>query len=171
MPTQLQTGAIQGIQAHRPERFIPVGPGVYHDIQHFLFREAYLLDHERYAEWVTLLADDLVYQTAAKIPDGFKESYRSIRERISHLADTGAGAQPRQQPRRFVTNIIVSVAGCCDEYDVVSYLLITRGRADEAPALLSAERHDRLRRAAQSYRLVRREIFLDQSARALPEFL
>ncbi len=171
MATQLQTGTIQGIQAHRPERFIPVGPGVYHDIQHFLFREAYLLDHERYDEWATLLADDLVYRTAAKVPDGFEESYRSIRERISHLAGARSGTESLEHPRRFITNIIVSVAGCCDEYDVVSYLLITRGRPEEAQQLLSAERHDRLRRASQSYRLVRREIFLDPGARARPTFL
>ena len=171
MTTQLRKGTIQGIQAHRPERFIPVGPGVYHDIQHFLFREAYLLDHERYDEWTTLLADDLVYRTAAQSADGFNESYRSIRERISHLEDARGGAHPLDHPRRFVTNIIVSVAGCCDEYDVVSYLLITRSGAADAEKLLSAERHDRLRRASQSYRLVRREIFLDPGVRALPTFL
>jgi 3-phenylpropionate/cinnamic acid dioxygenase small subunit len=169
--TSLQAGTIQGIQAHRPERFIPVGPGVYHDIQHFLFREAYLLDHGRYSEWAGLLAEDLVYRTAVQVPNGFAENYRSIRERIGHLPEAAAGAGPAEQPRRWVTNIIVSVAGCCDEYDVVSYLLITRSRAGEAEKLLSAERHDRLRRSSQSYRLVQREIILDPGARAMPDFL
>jgi 3-phenylpropionate/cinnamic acid dioxygenase small subunit len=155
----------------KPDHFVPVGAGVYHDIQHFLFREAYLLDQERYGEWVTLLAEDLVYRTPAEAVHSFNDDYRSIRERVGHLSDVKTVGGPSARPRRFITNIIVCVAGCCDEYEVLSYVLITRARNDGTERLLSAERHDHLRRAAQSFRIFRREIFLDAGASAVPIFL
>lgn len=160
-----------GIHAAKTDHFIPVGAGVCHDIQHFLFREAYLLDQECYGEWMTLLAEDFVYRSAAGAAHGFNDDYRSIRRRVSQLSDSKRAEHPSARPRRFITNIIVSVAGCCDEYDVLSYLLITRARNDEPERLLSAERHDRLRRASQSYRLVRREIFVDAGSSVTPLIL
>lgn len=169
--TALQTVTASSIRASKIDRFIPVGAGVYHDIQHFLFREAHLLDQEHYGEWVTLLAEDLVYRAPAGAAHSFNDDYRSLCERVSHLSDMKRVEDPSARPRRFITNIIVSVAGCCDEYDVLSYLLVTRARNDETERLLSAERHDRLRRAAQSYKLVRREIFIDAGARAAPLLL
>ena len=45
---------------------LPVTAGVYHDIQHFLFREALLLDHRRFDEWTGLLSSDVVFRMPAR---------------------------------------------------------------------------------------------------------
>ena len=56
-----------------------------------------------------------------------------------------------------------------DEFAVVSYLLVTRSdfNFDEFD-LISAERHDLLRRGGASYKLARRETLLDQAALGTP---
>jgi 3-phenylpropionate/cinnamic acid dioxygenase small subunit len=171
-----------------PGHFIPVSPQVYQDIQQFLIREALLLDRQRYREWTALLAEDVIYrgprhlaprltEAARRLPAAsghVDENYRSILTRVSRLLDeTNASAESQtSRARRFVTNITVSVAHCPDEYDVLSYLLVAGTHNDDAShTLLSAERWDRLRRAGPSYRIVRREILVDQTGLAtLPNF-
>jgi 3-phenylpropionate/cinnamic acid dioxygenase small subunit len=168
--------------------FIPVGPQVYQDIQQFLIREALLLDRQRYREWAALLAEDLIYRGPLHLPPRraeaarplpaasghVDEDYRSILTRVSLLLDeTNASAESQtSRARRFVTNITVSVAHCPDEYDVLSYLLVAGTHDDASCTLLSAERWDRLRRGGPSYRIVRREILVDQTGLAtLPNFV
>jgi hypothetical protein len=61
-----------------------------------------------------------------------------------------------------VTNVIVCPCER-EEYNVLSYLLLTRSRPGEAQStVFSAERHDRLRGTPQKLRIVRLEIVIDQ---------
>jgi ethylbenzene dioxygenase beta subunit len=152
---------------------LPLGVGIHHDIQHFLFREALLLDHERYEEWIELLAADVRYRTPVHFaraigvdpPAGaeyFEDDHRSLTSRIHQLRESGAATRATGHMRRLITNVIACPRRR-DEYDVLSYLLIALGSpAENASWLLSAERHDHLRRAAQSFRIVRREIIVDR---------
>jgi 3-phenylpropionate/cinnamic acid dioxygenase small subunit len=171
-----------------PGHFILVRPEVYQDIQQFLIREALLLDCQRYREWAALLAEDIIYRgplhLAPKPAEGPRklpaasgqvdENYHSILTRVSRLLEETKSSAESQtsRARRFVTNITVSVAHCPDEYDVLSYLLVAGTHDEDASyTLLSAERWDRLRRAGPSYRIVRREILVDQTGLAtLPKF-
>src|SRR5262245_20662687 len=49
---------------------LAVSAGVYHDIQHFLCREALLLDHRRFDEWAALLDNDVVFRIPARFALG-----------------------------------------------------------------------------------------------------
>lgn len=157
---------------------LAVSAGIYHDIQHFLFREALLLDHRRFDEWTELLAHDVVFrmpvryarQIGIESPTGvdhFHDDRRAIAARIKRLEQRteSSPGQPASalQTRRFITNVIVCP---CDrvEYNVLSYLLLTLIRPGEAQsAVFSAERHDRLRGSGRTFRIVRREIVMDQT--------
>src|SRR5262249_22810350 len=139
---------------------LAVSAGVYHDIQHFLFREALLLDHRRFDEWAGLLANDVVFRIPARFarqigihaPSGveyFHDDRREIAAKIKllqeRLASEAGQAQSATQTRRFITNIIVCPCDR-DEYNVFSYMLLTRSPPGDAPSTVyTAERHDRLR--------------------------
>jgi 3-phenylpropionate/cinnamic acid dioxygenase small subunit len=156
---------------------LAVTAGVYHDIQHFLFREALLLDHRRFDEWAELLAPDVVFRMPARFAreigleppagvDYFHDDRRAITAKIKLLQEKLAsdGAQPLRatQTRRFITNVIVCPCNR-DEYSVLSYLLLTRSSPGEAPStVFTAERYDHLRGGARTMRIVRREIVMDQ---------
>ena len=50
-----------------------------------------------------------------------------------------------------------------DEYNVLSYMLLTVSRAGEAQStVFTAERYDRLRKCSRTFKIVRREIVMDQ---------
>ena len=156
---------------------LAVSAGIYHDIQHFLCREALLLDHRRFDEWTGLLASDVVFRMPARFAreigmespagvDYFQDDRRAIAARIKRLQDHPELPASQQllakQTRRFITNVIVCPCDR-DEYNVLSYLLLTTSRPGEASTVFSAERYDRLRRATRTFKIVRREIVMDQS--------
>ena len=156
---------------------LAVSAGVYHDIQHFLFREALLLDHRRFGEWTCLLASDATFRMPARFAreigieasagvDYFDDDRRAIVARLKQLegaGETNAGQQQSvPQTRRFIANVIVCPCDR-DEYNVLSYLLLTIARSGEAQSsVFSAERYDRLRRSSRSFKIVHREIVIDQ---------
>src|SRR4030088_2805320 len=156
---------------------LAVTAGVYHDIQHFLFREALLLDHRRFDEWIGLLSSDVVFRMPARFAreigmespadiDCFHDDRCAIAARIKRLqARTEPHTSQQQlsiQTRRFITNVIVCPCDR-DEYKVLSYLLLTTSRPGVSQsAVYSAERHDRLRRSTRTFKIVRREIVMDQ---------
>jgi 3-phenylpropionate/cinnamic acid dioxygenase small subunit len=154
---------------------LPVTAGVYHDIQHFLFREALLLDHRRFDEWTALLAADVVFRMPARFAreigmefpagvDCFHDDRRAIAARIKRLQERTEphAGELAPQTRRFVANVIVCPCDR-DEYNVLSYMLLTVSRAGDAQStVFSAERYDRLRRSSRSFKIVRRDIVMDQ---------
>jgi PAH dioxygenase small subunit len=154
---------------------LPVTAGVYHDIQHFLFREALLLDHRRFDEWIALLSSDVVFRMPARFAreigmespadvDCFHDDRQAIAARIKRLqcrTDPHSSQQQLSiQTRRFIANVIVCPCDR-DEYNVLSYVLLTVCRSGEA-RVFSAERYDRLRRSSRSFKIARREIVVDQ---------
>ena len=154
---------------------LAVTAGVYHDIQHFLFREALLLDHRRFDEWTALLANDVVFRMPARFAreigmefpagvDCFHDDRRAIAARIKRLQERTEphAGELAPQTRRFVANVIVCPCDR-DEYNVLSYMLLTVSRAGDAQStVFSAERYDRLRRSSRSFKIVRRDIVMDQ---------
>jgi 3-phenylpropionate/cinnamic acid dioxygenase small subunit len=164
-----------------PDLSLALSPGIYHDIQHFLFREAVLLDHRRFEEWTELLASDVVFRIPARfareigigLPAGteyFHDDRRGLAARVKQLQDrTTAGLEQYSaavQNRRLITNVVVSPCGR-DEYKVLSYLLLARSGTGEAQSsVFSAERHDHLRGPLHKLRIVRREIVIDSTKAA-----
>jgi 3-phenylpropionate/cinnamic acid dioxygenase small subunit len=152
---------------------LAVGAGVYHDIQHFLFREALLLDHRRFDEWIELMAPDVVFRMPARFareigmepPTGVEylhDDRRALSARIKLLQRREESAPFTVQTRRLITNVVVCPCNR-DEYKVLSYMLLTRSAPDAAQStVFTAERHDRLRGSMRTLRIVSREIVMDQ---------
>ena len=164
---------------------VPTDIQTHNQIQQFLHLDSYLLDHNRLAEWLNILAADLRYfvpvrqtQDRANAHKEFSdtighmdETFDSIAFRVHRLVNTRSAwsEDPASRVRRFVTNVSVWETDVEDEYDVVSYLLLTRNRfGQEDYHLLSAERQDRVRRVGESFELVKRTVLLDQSVLGMP---
>jgi len=163
----------------------PTDSITHYQVQQFLHLDSYLLDHNRLAEWLNILAPDLHYfvpvrQTRERA-DRDKEFSRtighmdddfdSIAMRVHRLVNTKTAwsEDPASRVRRFVTNVSVWETDVSGEYEVNSYLLLTRNRFyEENYQLLSAERLDRVRRKGETFELVRREVRMDQSVLGMP---
>jgi 3-phenylpropionate/cinnamic acid dioxygenase small subunit len=166
---------------------IALSSDLHHAICQFLNREALLLDHRNFKLWAELLAEDLRYVAPVRITRNlvdagrqfststghFDDDYASIKARVGRLLETKSAwsEDPASRTRRFITNVTVYDTDLPNEFDVISYLLVTRNRAEaDTYKLLSAERHDRLRRDKNSFKLVKREILLDQAVLGMPNF-
>lgn len=163
----------------------PTDALTHYEVQRFLHLDSYLLDHNRLAEWLNILAPDLRYfipvrQTQRRANDAnafsdtighMDETFDSIALRVHRLVNTKSAwsEDPASRVRRFVTNVAVWQTDNPDEFDVNSYLLLTRNRFyQEDYHLLSAERRDRVRRVGRSFELVSREVLMDQSVLGMP---
>lgn len=183
-----QTSAASAASAAPANRGrIVVGSALYNEITQFLFEEAALLDQQRFDEWAAMLAEDLHYTAPLRMtrsgPDQsnnivrttkhFDDDYTSILGRLGRLKTKSAWAEdPPSRTRRFITNVLVWQADGANEYEVASYLLLSRSR-HENPDLqfMSAVRNDLLRRSEDgSYKLARREIIIDQSVVGMQNF-
>lgn len=151
---------------------------------HFLYREAELLDENRYLEWFeTCIAGDLSYtvptrttrERASGIPEFSTESFHlhetfeTMEVRVKRLLTEHAWAEdPPSRTRRLVTNIRVrEMPG--DEADVKSYLSLYRSQWDtEKYDLIVADRHDRLRFESGHWRLVQRLVLLNHTVLGTP---
>ena len=174
----------QAVESTETFERVPVGAPEYNRIVEFLYDEAALLDQIRLTEWAATLATDLVYNAPLRETRGsahqaatyvrsvqhYHDDYRSVMGRIMRLTGKSALAEdPPSRTRRLVTNVLVRKTAKPDEFAVVSYLLVTRSRFNfDEFDLISAERHDILRKDGNSFKLARREILLDQAVLGTP---
>lgn len=165
---------------------IPYGAPVYNGVMTFLIKEARLLDQRHLQEWGKLLAEDLVYKAPVRITrrvqqfdqefgtmGHFDDDYNSMMTRIVRLTTTNNAwsEDPASRVRRFVTNVSIWETDVADEYEVSSYLLLTRNRAEAKDyKQLSAERVDRLRMTKEGFKLAKRSILVDQVVLGMPNF-
>ncbi len=165
---------------------ISYGTPIYNQVMTWLIREARLLDHRQLDEWATYLAEDLIYKAPVRLTrrvqqfdaefgetGHFDDDFASIQARVTRLTGTRSAwsEDPASRTRRFVSNVSVWETETPDEYEVSSYLLLTRNRADARDyKQLSAERNDRLRWNGERFLLARRTILLDQVVLGMPNF-
>ena len=165
---------------------VDYGTPAYNSIMTFLIREARLLDHRQLDLWGKLLAEDLVYKAPVRITQRvkgfhdefgsighFDDDYNSMMVRLTRLTTTSNAwsEDPASRTRRFITNVSVWETDIPDEYEVLSYLLLTRNRAEaDKYQQLSAERYDRLRMTKDGFKLARRSILVDQVVLGMPNF-
>jgi 3-phenylpropionate/cinnamic acid dioxygenase small subunit len=158
---------------------VAVEPGLYAECSEFLIREAELLDNNDLRTWLATFDDAIEYEMPIRVTrersagPGFseqswhmKETWGSLETRIARLDTAYAWAEdPPSRTRRFVSNIRVEAGDGDDELRVKSNVLTFRSRYDTPEhQLLSAERHDTLRRAEDGrLRLRKRVILLDHT--------
>ena len=147
-------------------------------VRDFLLLEAELLDDRRFREWLELFAPEVDYRMPVRTtrdrrggtefaPDAFHfaENRHRLELRVARLESGSAWAEePPSRTRHFVSNVRVRAGAGPDEVEARSNLPLYRTRGD-APHhdLLSAERHDLLRRVNGAWKLARRIILLDQT--------
>jgi 3-phenylpropionate/cinnamic acid dioxygenase small subunit len=146
----------------------------------WLDNEAELLDNGQFDDWLALLTEDIRYTVPVRLTrergggsdvslraPHFQDDLRTLRMRVERLKTEFAWAEdPPSRTRRFVTNVRPRVRG--QDLEVRSYLLIYRNRGDDTGVeLVSAERHDLLRRTPAGLRLFQRDVLLDQATLAM----
>jgi ethylbenzene dioxygenase beta subunit len=151
-----------------------------YEVQQFLFREARLLEEERYDEWLGTMTEDIRYWMPLvqsrfrkdKAPRyshtrmaHFDDDLFNLRRRVTRsLHETAWAEDPPTRTCYMVSNVEVEPVERTDEYAVHSVILNVRGRNETEEDWLMARRKDRLRRIGDgSFRLSRREIYITQS--------
>ncbi len=155
---------------------------LYLQVVTFLYREAYLLDHWKLEEWLSLLTDDALYLMPVRVTEWgiesqgfvrelyhFEENKSSLTLRIKRLQTQFAwGENPPPRTRRFIGGVLVRKGDRDHELEVTSSLLFLRNRGDSPDlSILSAERQDILRITPDGLRLARRLILLDHTVPSL----
>lgn len=149
-------------------------------IEQFLYREARLLDGERYEEWLELMAEDIHYwmpgiqaryraDKAAKISLSrmayFDDDLDYLRKRVERARQTTAWAEdPPTRHFHMVTNIEVQPTERPNEWTVHSLVFNLRHRNEAEQLELTARRRDLIRQEATGVlKIARRFIQLQQT--------
>lgn len=154
------------------------------DIEDFLYREADLLDERRFEAWLELLADDLVYFMPIRrnVRLGFEQENTAQGSGISwfdedkwtlvkRVEQIRTGIHWAEEPLSRVCHLVSNVqllevrpdAAAPEEVVVRSRFLIWQNRGETESYTFVGKRTDTLRRAADGWKIARREIILDQS--------
>jgi 3-phenylpropionate/cinnamic acid dioxygenase small subunit len=154
------------------------------DIQQFLFREADLLDNRQFKEWLELLDEDIQYRmplarnvrrdaiskeyTGPQEAAWFDEGIATLRQRVAQIA-TGIhwAEEPASRVSHLVTNVrIMAIENDADKGELVkvrSRFLVYQNRLQGEVSLFVGKRLDTLRRTADGWKILNREILLDQN--------
>lgn len=168
---------------HAPRQVRTGNPLPFNDVRHlqahqFLVDEAYLLDAQRYDEWLDTLTEDIHYFAPVRVTTAsgsgfdtspgmahFDENKYSLNRRVARFATEHAWTEdPPSRLRHHITN--VRTFACDDDAHLIvesaELLFRSRGDVNEA-ALISCGREDLLRLTDQRWKLARRTIYLDES--------
>jgi 3-phenylpropionate/cinnamic acid dioxygenase small subunit len=152
------------------------------DIGEFLAFEADLLDARRYEDWLALLTEDIRYwmpmaRNMASDDTGreftiededvnwIEEGIETIRQRVAQLA-TGLhwAEQPPSRTSHMISNLrVLENSDGLDEVKTRCRFLIYRNRLEDEQNIFVGKRNDTLRRVNGSWKIARREIYLDQN--------
>ena len=150
-----------------------------HEVTAFMNAESNLIDSGDLDSWVTLMAEDVRYVMPvrstrySRLSEEFSTSsfiyddtLYGLKMRVARLHTRFAWAEdPASRNRHFVSNITATVDPAdSDLIKATSNVMLVRSRLDDPISeTLTGERHDVLRRTAEGLRLVRREIYMDQT--------
>lgn len=161
--------------------FAPDAPvEVVHEAQRLLYREARLLDDERYDEWLGLLTPDIHYWMPGvqalyrkdKLPRYseqrmafFDDDLLALRRRVTRFMHETAWAEdPPTRHCHVVSAVEVELTANRDEYLVHSTFVNCRGRNEAEQDVIHGRRQDILRRGADgTLLLARRVIYVTQA--------
>lgn len=153
-------------------------------IEDFLYFEAELLDDRKLREWLDLFAEDVRYwmpirhnpaerpteiaTELAKPGEGFyfDDDKKSLTIRVERVYRKNAWAEmPPSRTRHLISNVRVKKDDG-REIEVHSNFLVYRTRMETDQDIFVGQRQDILRRAADSFKIARRTILLDQAVLA-----
>jgi Small subunit of phenylpropionate dioxygenase len=164
---------------------VPLGSEIYNRLLETLYNEAAALDERRFDDWVAMFSKDLKYTAPLRLTRNgpnrdrdvvrtmkhFDEDYGSMLMRTGRLSRSAWAEDPPSRTRRFITNVRMAECDTVGEYEVVSYLYVERSRFDVyRNETISAERRDIWRVTDDGYKLVTREIIVDQSTLGMSNF-
>ncbi|WP_430420960.1 aromatic-ring-hydroxylating dioxygenase subunit beta [Phenylobacterium sp.] len=150
-----------------------------YEVEQFLYAEAALLDARRYRDWLALMAEDVEYWmpvrrtvTAADIEREFTkpgevayfdDDWAYLEMRVKKLEAGSAWSEdPPSRSRHFVSNVrILDVQ--VDEITLEASFHVHRTRLERDQDSWIGRRMDVLRRTGDSFRLVKRHLFLDHT--------
>lgn len=148
-----------------------------HALTQTLYREARMLDEERYVEWVNMLAEDLFYHMPGietryrrdktdQVSDlrrmaYYNDNLTEIKKRLSRLeTGTAWSEDPATRYTHIITNIEVELSSIQGEYRVFSNFYAYRNRNEREEDTLIGNRVDIWREAGKEFHLVKRQIIL-----------
>jgi 3-phenylpropionate/cinnamic acid dioxygenase small subunit len=148
------------------------------EVEQFLYREARLLDEQRFHEWLDLFTDDVRYWVPVResVLGGpeialeedtlalahFDDDRAMLEQRVRRL-DTGLAHSetPASRTRHLISN--VEVEGDGDEVVAYSNFLLFQSRREHADYFFLGRREDLLRRVNGAWRIARRKVYLDHA--------
>jgi ethylbenzene dioxygenase beta subunit len=150
------------------------------EIEQFLYREARLLDEERYEEWLGLMAPDIHYwmpgiqarfrddKSAGPLIDQmayYDDDLLNLRRRVTRFMHATAWAEdPRTRTCHIINNIEVELTANTHEIRVYSTFVNCRGRNETEETWLAGRRTDLIRRGDDGrLQLARRDIRITQT--------
>jgi 3-phenylpropionate/cinnamic acid dioxygenase small subunit len=172
---------------HRPAAGGHADAATHFAVQQLYYREAELLDDSRYADWLSLLADDLEYwmptrtnrlrrqQSLSIAKRGeaalYDETKESLAWRIRRFDSGMAWAEdPPSRTRHLITNVVAHHVDPNEnpgftEHDLAvrSAFLVYRNRLEREENVFAGRRDDILRAFDGGYLVARRTILLDQN--------
>jgi 3-phenylpropionate/cinnamic acid dioxygenase small subunit len=156
------------------------------DMEDFLFAEADLLDERRFREWLNLLADDITYfmpirrnvkfgqhaQRENTVQGSgiswFDEDKWTLTKRVDQIL-TGVhyAEEPLSRVTHMVSNVqirrVVPSLDDPSEVEVRCRFLVYQNRIEYETYTFVGKRTDLLRKTQDGWKIVRREILLDQN--------
>lgn len=148
----------------------------YGRVLEFLNTEADILDRYAYMDWVELFTEDVDYRmpvrTTQFLVDGegfqdfdfFVDDRQTLYTRAKRLETEFAWAEtPPSRTRHFVSNLRLAEDRESGELVARTSFLITRTRQDLDYQMFTGTRHDRLVPDAESFKIRRRTILIDQT--------
>jgi 3-phenylpropionate/cinnamic acid dioxygenase small subunit len=144
----------------------------------WLVDETYLLDAQRYSEWLETLTEDIHYLMPVRVTTAlaagydtapgmahFDEDKYSLSRRVARFLTEHAWTEdPPSRLRHHLSNVRAFATDDCAHLVVESATLLFRSRGDvREGAFLSAGREDLLRLEGDTWKLARRTILVDES--------
>jgi 3-phenylpropionate/cinnamic acid dioxygenase small subunit len=151
-----------------------------YEIEQTLFAEADLLDERRFEDWLDCFTGDATYWMPIRSTRGrddadreftkpgegalFDETRRMLEMRVYKLeTGTSWSEDPPSRTRHFVSNVRIRERHSDAEVTASCNFFIYRSRLDTEQDLWVGRRLDRLRKEDGTWKIARREIYLDQT--------
>ena len=150
-----------------------------YSVEQFLYHEADLLDRRCYREWLSLVAEDIHYwmpirrtvtlanldREFTKLGDMafFDDNYADLKMRVEKLYTGSSWSEdPPSRTRHLIANVQIKDIES-DIVSVSSAFHLHRSRLEATVDNFYGRRDDKLRKVGDSFQLVERHIFLDQT--------